>query len=219
MSEPTDALFTNSAVSRLLDLAAASRRPGGAPLEDELDRFCRTLRDGGTLAWAVPLAAVTALLELLAEDAASPRGRTRPAAHRDLLAGAAGDAPAPAFLRSLAARLRDRERELSPGLDALPLSQWEALARFGLIDGFTHVFESGDHDDLVGAAREAAASEHPSDCHGRIAALAGELQRTLLMFPRPHDLDAAFARVMPEVTHPRLRALLDAVLEHFAEAH
>ncbi|WP_369147684.1 hypothetical protein [Streptomyces sp. R44] len=60
--------------------------------------------------------------------------------------------------------------------------------------------------------------DHP-DCHGRVADLAGRLQRALSMCRAPAALDAAFAPVMPSVTTARLRLLLTSVHAHFAGQH
>ncbi|MFH8715010.1 hypothetical protein [Streptomyces zaomyceticus] len=43
------------------------------------------------------------------------------------------------------------------------------------------------------------------------------MQRVLYLFRTPAEFDAAFATVMPYVTHARVRRLLDAVHAHFAE--
>ncbi|MET8505114.1 hypothetical protein ABZV60_10730 [Streptomyces sp. NPDC004787] len=219
MTEPTDAVLTSGVLARLVDLAAAARNPGAAPLEDELQRFSRLLRDSHAIAWVLPLDAVASLLDAVADEYGTERFAHRPAVFRERLARAAGDEPADAFLRSLADLVRDPWFGDSPGYDELPLSQWEALARFDLVNEFASQLPTGEYDrDPEAEARELVAMDHP-DCHGRIADLAGQLQRVLCMFRSPAALDAAFAPVMPSVTHARLRLLLDAVHAHFAAEH
>lgn len=219
VTQPTDALFTSGVLARVVDLAAFARNPGADPLEDELQRFARLTQDSHALAWVMPLDAVAALLEGLAEEYGTETFAGRPAVFRTRLARAAGDEPVPGFLRSLASLIRAPWFGAAPGLDELPLSQWEALARFDLVNGFAAQLPTGEYDrDPRAEARELVRMDHP-DCQGRIAALAGELQRVLYMFRTPEALDAAFAPVMPSVTHERLSLLLDAVHTHFAQEH
>ncbi|MER5964603.1 hypothetical protein [Streptomyces sp. NPDC002057] len=210
---------TGGALARLVDLAVASRNPGAAPLEDELQRFSRLMQDSHALAWVMPFGTVAALLDALADEYGTERFGDRPAAGRDRLARAAGDEPVDAFLRSLAELVRDPWFGVCPGYDELPLAQWEALARFDVVNEFASQLPTGEYgSDPEAAARALVAMDHP-DCHGRIADLAGQLQRVLYMFRSPAELDQAFAPVMPSVTSARLRLLLDAVHAHFAEQH
>ncbi|MFH8715592.1 hypothetical protein [Streptomyces zaomyceticus] len=219
MTEPTDAVLTDGVPARLVDLALASRNPGAAPLEDELQRFSRLMQDSHTIAWVMPFGAVASLLDGLADECGTERYGARPAAFRDRLARAAGDEPVDAFLRALAELVRDPAFGVFPGYGELPLSQWEALARFGIVNEFASQLPTGEYGrDPVAEAHELVAMDHP-DCHGGIADLAGLLQRVLCMFRTPGELDEAFAPVMPSVTNARLRLLLDAVHAHFAEHH
>ncbi|MEU7038756.1 hypothetical protein ABZ958_34560 [Streptomyces sp. NPDC046237] len=219
MTEPTDAVLTSGVLARLVDLAVASRNPGAAPLEDELQRFSRLMQDSHSIAWVMPFDAVASLLDGLANEYGTERFSTRPAGFRERLARAAGDDPVDAFLRSLAELVRDPWFGVVPGHDELPLSQWEALARFDVVNEFASQLPTGEYgSDPEVAARELVAMDHP-DCHGRIADLAGQLQRVLYMFRSSAELDEAFAPVMPSVTSARLRLLLDAVHAHFAEQH
>lgn len=219
VTEPTNALFTGGVLARVVDLAASSRNPGGDPLEDELQRFARVLQDSHAIAWVMPLDAVAALLDGLAEEYGTEQYAGRPAGFRARLDRAAGDEPVAGFLQSLASLFRAPWFAACPGLDELPLSQWEALARFDLVNGFASQLPTGEYDrDPRAEARRLVRMDHP-DCHERIAALAGELQRVLYMFHTPEALDAAFAPVMPSVTHERLSLLLDAVHTHFAQEH
>ena len=219
VTEPIDAVLTRGVLARLVDLAVASRNPRAAPLEDELQRFSRLMQDSHTIAWVMPFDAVASLVEGLADEYGTERFSIRPAAFRDRLARAAGDEPVDAFLRSLAELVRDPWFGDCPGYDELPLSQWEALARFDVVNEFASQLPTGEYDrDPEAEARELVAMDHP-DCHGRIADLAGQLQRVLHMFRSPAELDDAFAPVMPSVTSARLRLLLDAVHAHFAEQH
>lgn len=219
VTEPTDAVLTDGVPARLVDLALASRNPGAAPLEDELQRFSRLMQDSHTIAWVMPFGAVASLLDGLADECGTERYGARPAAFRDRLARAAGDEPVDAFLRALAELVRDPAFGVCPGYGELPLSQWEALARFGIVNEFASQLPTGEYGrDPVAEAHELVAMDHP-DCHGGIADLAGLLQRVLCMFRTPGELDEAFAPVMPSVTNARLRLLLDAVHAHFAEHH
>ncbi|MEV4190202.1 hypothetical protein [Streptomyces toxytricini] len=162
---------------------------------------------------------VASLLDALADEYGTARFGTRPAAFRDRLSRAAGDEPVDAFLRSLAELVRDPWFADCPDYGELPLSQWEALARFDVVNAFASQLPTGEYDrDAEAEARDLVAMDHP-DCHGRTADLAGQLQRVLYMFRSPAELDAAFAPVMPSVTSARLRLLLDAVHTHFAEQH
>ncbi|MFE5592323.1 hypothetical protein [Streptomyces sp. NPDC056549] len=219
MTEPTGSVHTSGVLARLVGLAAASRNPGAAPLEDELQRFSRLMQDSRTIAWAMPFYAAASLLDGLADEYGTERFTARPTEFRARLARAAGDEPADDFLRSLAALVRDPRFSDCPGYDELPLSQWEALARFDVVNEFASQLPTGEYDmNLETEARDLVAMDHP-DCHGRVADLAGQLQRVLYMFRSPAELDAAFAPVMPSVTTARLRLLLDSVHAHFAAQH
>lgn len=196
ITEPTDAVVTSGVLARLLDLAVASRNPGAASLEDELQRFSRLMQDSHTIAWVMPFDAVASLLDGLANEYGTERFATRPAVFRDRLTRAAGDEPVDAFLRSLAELVRDPGFGVCPGYDELLLSQWEALARFDVVNGFASQLPTGEYDrDLEAEARDLVAMDHP-DCHRRIADLAGQLQRVLYMFRSPSELDAAFAPII-----------------------
>ncbi|MEV6078139.1 hypothetical protein AB0L80_23940 [Streptomyces sp. NPDC052069] len=217
MISKQDDLFTSGIVGLLLRTAAASRNPGAAPLEDELQRLSRFLQDSRAIGHVMPLVTLASLLDLLAAEVGAEAFGTRPAAYREELARAAGDDPPADFLRSLAGILRDRRFVSYPDLTQLPLSDWEANGRFSLTSAFVSSMISGEYADQDEALEEILTSEHP-ECE-ELADLAGELQRLLYLFRTPAELDAAFAAVMPHVTHARVRFLLDAVHAHFAEQH
>ncbi|MEF9886574.1 hypothetical protein [Streptomyces sp. P9-A4] len=209
--------LTRGAVGLLLSIAAASRNPGAAPLEDELQRLSRLLQDSRAIAHVMPLESLASLLDLLADEVGTEVFETRPAAYRERLARAAGDDAPTDFLRSMAELVRDRQLLSYPALTELSLSDWEASARFSLTSAFISSMVSGEYDSVDEALDEILTSEHP-DCQ-ELADLAGELQRLLYLFRTPAELDAAFATARPHVTHARVRRLLDAVHAHFAEQH
>lgn len=211
-------LVTQGAVGLLLRVAVASRNPGAAPLEDELQRLSRVLQDSRTTSGVMPHVVLASLLDLLADEVGTAAFEARPAAYRQALARAAGDDPPADFLRALAALIRDRYFRSYPDMTELPLSEWEAGARFSLTSAFISSMISGEYDSVDEALDEILTSEHP-DCHERLGNLAGELQRLLYLFRTPAELDAAFAEAAPYVTHARIRLLLDAVHAHFAEQH
>ncbi|MER5964602.1 hypothetical protein [Streptomyces sp. NPDC002057] len=210
--------LTSSAVGLLLRVALASRNPGAAPLEDELQRMARFLLDSRATAAAMPPDALASLLDLLADEVGTKAFEDRPARYRRDLARAAGDEPPAEFLHALAAIMRDPRLRLYPDMTELPLSGWEAGARFSLSSAVISSMVSGEYDSVAEAVDEILTSEHP-DCHERLGDLAGELQRLLYLFRTPAELDAAFAHVMPHMTEARVRYLLDAVHAHFAEQH
>ncbi|MFC9593699.1 hypothetical protein ACFTUC_28430 [Streptomyces sp. NPDC056944] len=209
--------LTSGAVGLLMRVAVASRNPGAAPLEDELQRLSRFLQDSRATSAAMPPAALASLLDLLADEVGTAVFEARPAAYREGLARAAGDDPPTDFLRSLAALIREPQFLSNPDLTELPLSDWEAARRFSLTSAYVSSMVSGEYDSVDEALEEILTSEHP-DCQ-ELADLAGELQRLLYSFRTSVELDAAFATVMPQVTHARIRLLLDAVHAHFAEQH
>ncbi|MEV6395494.1 hypothetical protein AB0M39_12070 [Streptomyces sp. NPDC051907] len=218
MTTNNDEFLTEGAVGLLLRIAVASRTPGAAPLEDELLRLSRFLQDSRATSGAMPPAALASLLDLLADEVGTEVFETRPAVYRERLARAAGDEAPADFLRSLAEIVRDRQFLFYPDLAELPMSDWEASERFSLTSAFVSSMVSGEYDSVDEALDEILTSEHP-DCHERLGNLAGELQRILYLFRTPAEFDAAFAAVMPYVTHARVRLLLDAVHAHFAEQH
>ncbi|MFF7178631.1 hypothetical protein [Streptomyces sp. NPDC008121] len=209
--------LTEGAVGLLLRIAVASRNPGAAPLEDELQRLSRYLLDSRATSAAMPPAVLASLLDLLADEVGTEAYETRPAEYRQVLARAAGDDPPADFLHSLAALIRDRQFLFHPNLTELPLSNWEASHRFSLTSAVVSSMVSGEYASVDEALEEILTSEHP-DCQ-ELADLAGELQRLLYMFRTPAELDSAFATVKPHVTHARVRLLLDAIHVHFAEQH
>ncbi|WP_354383928.1 hypothetical protein [Streptomyces sp. PvR034] len=218
MTVHSDALFDAGPIGRVLDLVVRAREPGAPRLEDELDRFCRLVRDSSEASWVMPLAAVSALLDLLADLVAEGGTASLSALARAKLASAAEGWPVVDLLRFLADYTRDEDGEPSPDLPRLPLSHWEIWIRFSTINAFSGCFMSGEYT-AADAVRVAAASRHPQDCHTETAALAGEIQSALLSFRTPAELDAGLGRFIPWATHDILRALLDAILEHFAEEH
>ncbi|MDV9187440.1 hypothetical protein R6L23_04260 [Streptomyces sp. SR27] len=209
--------LTQGAVGLLLSIAVASRNPGAAPLEDELQRLSRLLQDSRAIAHVMPLESLASLLDLLADEVGTEVFETRPVVYRERLARAAGDDAPADFLRSMAELIRDRRLLSYPDLTELPLSDWEASARFSLTSAFIASMVSGEYESVDEALDEILTSEHP-DCQ-ELADLAGELQRLLYLFRTPAELDAAFATARPHVTHARVGRLLDAVHAHFAEQH
>ncbi|MFG2835362.1 hypothetical protein ACGFZH_35130 [Streptomyces zaomyceticus] len=218
MISKQDDLFTSGAVGLLLRIAVASRNPGAAPLEDELQRLSRFLSDSRATSAAMPPAVLASLLDLLADEVGTEAFETRPAEYRQALARAVGDDLPADFLRSLAELIRSRQFLMYPDMTELPLSDWEATRRFSLTSAFVSSMFTGEYDSVDEALDEILTSEHP-DCHERLGDLAGELQRVLYLFRTPAEFDSAFATVMPHVTHARARLLLDAVHAHFAEQH
>ncbi|MFE1228348.1 hypothetical protein [Streptomyces sp. NPDC058745] len=213
-----DEFLTQGTVGLLLRIAVASRNPGAAPLEDELQRLSRFLLDSRATSAAMPPAVLASLLDLLANEVGTEAFESRPAEYRQALAWAAGDDPSADFLRAMAALIRDRQFLMYPDMTELPLSGWEASGRFSLTSAFVSSMVSGEYDSVDEALDEILTSEHP-DCHERLGDLAGELQRILYLFRTRAEFNAAFATVMPHVTHARVRYLLDAVHAHFAEQH
>ncbi|MEU6163154.1 hypothetical protein [Streptomyces tanashiensis] len=178
MISKQDDSFTSGAVGLLLRIAVASRNPGAAPLEDELQRLSRFLLDSRATSAAMPSAVLASLLDLLADEVGTEAFETRPAEYRQALARAAGDDPPADFLRSLAELIRDRQFLMYPDMTELPLSDWEATRRFSLTSAFVSSMVSGKYDSVDEALDEVLTSEHP-DCHERLGNLAGELQRVL----------------------------------------
>ncbi|WP_328861488.1 hypothetical protein [Streptomyces sp. NBC_00306] len=220
MTTYTGAVFNNGPVSRLLDLAVACRRDSAnAALEDELARFCRTVRNSPETDWAMPVATVSALLDLLSDQLESGKPPATPIGFSEKLAEAAGDLPGPEFLRLLSGLLRLQERESLPDFDELPMAAWEAVLKFGRIAEFWWWVDSGEYEDFDEGVREGVASEHPNRCHQDMSALAAQVQEALLFFPTSQARGAGLVEVIPWASKPVLRAILDAVHVHFEEQH
>ncbi|MEE1794881.1 hypothetical protein PUR28_29590 [Streptomyces sp. BE308] len=220
MTVRADALFEEGPVRRLLDLAIAVRDESGDPtrLREELDRFGRLVRDSPEASWTMPLATVSELLGLLADRLADPQAGAVGPDVRDRLARAAGDRPAAEFLRDLAVYFRDQDGEPSPGFDELPMNYWEVWTRFCTMDCVSYPFRSGEFTPEA-AAQVVAASRHPHECHTVMAAVAAEVQRALLIFRTPQELNSALGPILTWVTHDTLQLLLRAILDHFADEH
>ncbi|MEU7514815.1 hypothetical protein AB0B13_22905 [Streptomyces sp. NPDC042898] len=218
MTDHSDALFDGGPIGRVLDLAIHAQTPGGPRLEDQLDRFCRLVRDSAEASWVMPLAAVSALLDQLADRVAETGTASLPVSARDKLARAAGDWPVVDLLRFLADYTRDEDSEPSPDPSRLPQSSWEIWVRYPTINTYSGFFMSGEYT-VTEAVRVAAASRHPDECHTLTAALAGEIQSALLGYRTPAELDANLGYSIPWATYDTLRELLRAVLDHFADAH
>lgn len=138
-----DEFLTQGAVGLLLRVAVASRNPGAAPLEDELQRLSRFLQDSGPIAHVMPNVVLASLLDHLADEVGTEVFETRPTEYRQALARAAGDDPPTDFLRSLAELIRDRQFLMYPDMTELPLSDWEAARRFSLTSAFVSSMVSG----------------------------------------------------------------------------
>ncbi|MFD7323214.1 hypothetical protein ACFV9D_19305 [Streptomyces sp. NPDC059875] len=222
MTTHTGAVFNNGAISRLLELAVACRRDPSRTLEDELTRFCRTIRDTPQAEWAMPLATVAALLDLVSDQVVEVDPATLSAGFAEQLAEAAGDLPAPEFLRLLSGMLRLQDREPIPDFDRLPMAAWEAELKFGRIRQFWWWVDSGEYEDFDEGVRAGVASEHPHGCRAAMSALAAELQEALLLFPAPAAPSApvaGLAETAPWASRPVLQAILQAVHAHFDEEH
>ncbi len=215
----TGAVFNNGAVSRLLELAAACRRESARALEDQLARFCRAIRNSPEADWAMPVATVAALLDLLSDLLESEEPPATPAGFSEKLAEAAGDLPGPEFLRLLSGLLRLQDREHLPDFEELPMAAWEAGLKFGRIAQFWWWVDSGEYEDFDEGVREGVASEHPNRCHQDMSALAAELQEALLLFPTPQAWGAGLVETIPWASKPVLQAILNAVHVHFEEQH
>ncbi|MFE6227173.1 hypothetical protein [Streptomyces sp. NPDC057854] len=216
------AVFHDSAVSRLLELAAVCRRDPSRTLEDEIARFCRTVRESPQADWAMPIAAVAALLDLVSNEVEQVDPATLSAGFAALLAEAAGDVPAPAFLRQLSAALRGQGQKPVPDFGRLPMAPWEAELKFGRIHQFWWWVESGEYEDFDEGVRAGVAAEHPHGCRVALAGLAAELQEALLLFPTPAVPSApvaGLAATAPWASAPVLRAILAAVHTHIDEEH
>ncbi|MFJ9575857.1 hypothetical protein ACIRQF_05590 [Streptomyces sp. NPDC101191] len=90
MTTKHDEFLTQGVVGLLLSVAVASRNPGAAPLEDELQRLSRLLQDSSATVRVMPMSALASLLDQLADEAGTEVFGTRSAAYRDRLSRAAG---------------------------------------------------------------------------------------------------------------------------------
>ncbi|MEU5404072.1 hypothetical protein ABZ348_32860 [Streptomyces sp. NPDC005963] len=213
------AVFNNGSIHQLLDLALDCVRTEGPSLEDELARFCRTIRNSPEAEWAMPLATVSALLDLLSEELDPANRPDVPTGFREKLDEASGDQTSPEFLGLLAGLIRMQDQELMPDFESLPMAPWEAGLVFPRIRQFSYWVDSGEYDDFEEGLRAGAASEHPHGCHQEMSHLAAELQRALLLFPTPESLRTGLGTTIPWASVPTLRAVLRAVHLHFAEQH
>ncbi|MFE3017192.1 hypothetical protein [Streptomyces sp. NPDC059256] len=219
MTAYTGAVFNNGSIRRLLDLAIDSRRTGGPSLEDEIVRFCRTIRNSPEAEWAIPLATVSALLDLLSEMLGSENPPNVPAGFEQKLNDASAELAGPDFLTLLAGLIRMQDQEAMPSFESLPMAAWEARLMFPRIRQFSYWVDSGEYDDFEEGLRAGAASEHPHGCHQEMSGLAAELQKALLLFPTPDSLRAGLGVAIPWASEPILHAILRAIHIHFTEQH
>ncbi|MCM2391238.1 hypothetical protein [Streptomyces albipurpureus] len=215
----TGAVFNNGSIRRLLDLAIDCRRTGGPSLEDELARFCRTIRNSPEAEWAIPLATVAALLDLLSEQLDPANPPAVPTGFSEKLNEASGDVDGPEFLGLLAGLIRMQDQEVMPDFESLPMAPWEARLTFPRIRQFSYWVDSGEYDDFEEGLRAGAASEHPHGCHQETSRLAAELQVALLLFPTPEALRTGLGAAIPWASVPILQAILRAIHVHFTEQH
>ncbi|MFI1398850.1 hypothetical protein [Streptomyces sp. NPDC020681] len=219
MTTYTGAVFNNGAISRLLELAVACRRDNTKVFEDELARFCRTIRNSPETDWAMPIATVSALLDLLSNQLESEQPPTLPVGFSEKLDESAGDLQGPDFLRLLSGLLRLQDRELIPDFESLPMATWEAHLKFGRIQQFWWWVDSGEYEDFDEGVRAGVASEHPNGCRQEMSALAAELQEALLLFPTPESFRNGLAEAVPWASRPVLHAILAAIHVHFEAQH
>ncbi|MEU0936218.1 hypothetical protein [Embleya sp. NPDC005971] len=219
MTSNHDLLYIDGSIHLLVRWASA-----GESLEDELERFCRVVRDS-PVAWStMPLGVVSALLDVLADEMDSPGSSPRPAEFDVRPARAAGDWPPAEFLRYLAEYLRTKDYESSPGFRQLPMSLPEARIRFPqafqILHRFVRISASDPYPDVEEAAKEAASTEHPFGCGTVMVSAAAELQQILLMFRSYEELDTVLRdfRGHP-LARQDLQSLLAAIRTHFDEQH
>lgn len=221
MTSNHDLLFIDGSIHLLVRWACLD---AGESLEDELERFCRVVRDS-PVAWStMPLGVVSALLDVLADEIDSAGSPPRPAEFDVRLARAAGDWPPAEFLRYLAEYLRDKDYESSPRLEDLPMSSLEAQIRFSqafqIIHRFARISSSDPYPDVEDAAGVAASTEHPNGCGTVMVSAAAELQQILLMFRSQEELDTLLdGSWWPPVSRQDMQSLLAAILTHFDAQH
>ncbi|MFI6586062.1 hypothetical protein [Embleya sp. NPDC050493] len=221
MTSNHDLLFIDGSIHLLVRWACVD---AGESLEDELERFCRVVRDS-PVAWStMPLGVVSALLDVLADEIDSAGSPPRPAEFDVLPARAAGDWPPAEFLRYPAEYLRDKDYEPSPRLEELPMSRPESWIRFSqafqILHRFVRISSSDPYPDVEAAAGAAASTEHPIACDTVMASAAAELQQILLMFRSREELDTLLRDfAWPPPSRQDLQSLPAAIHTHFDEQH
>ncbi|MEU3045644.1 hypothetical protein ABZ705_03770 [Streptomyces sp. NPDC006984] len=219
MTSYPGAVGDNGAVSRLLDLAIACNETPGAELDDELARFCRTVRNSPEASWAMPVATITAVLDLLSEYVEEKEPGQLSAGFTERVVRAAAGIPVPEYLRLLSGLVRIRDREPVPDFAALPMADWEAELRFDRIGQFWWYVDSGEYELFDEGVREGVSSEHPNGCRIELSALAAQLQTALILFPTTASMAEGLGKVAPSASPLVLQAVLDAIHRHFAEEH
>ncbi|MGW1869831.1 hypothetical protein ACWCPS_30265 [Streptomyces mauvecolor] len=219
MTTYTGAAFSDGPIARLLDLCISSQEPGGAPLEDELIRFCRSIDNSDAARWALPAATVAALLDLASEELERPGSSEPSVDFTERLAKAAGASSGPEHLRMLAGLIRLIDQHGLPDFQALPMSAWEASMKFPRIRQFEWWACSGEFEDYDQGLREGIESEHPSGCHQELPLLAAELQQSLLIFSSKEEMEKALKPVIPWASASIFRDILHLIQTHFIEQH
>ncbi|MGW2814669.1 hypothetical protein [Streptomyces sp. NPDC001415] len=219
MTTYTGAAFSDGPIARLLDLCISSQERGGAPLEDELVRFCRSIDNSDAARWALPVATVAALLDLASEELERSGASKPPVDFMERLAKAAGRTSGPEHLRMLAGLIRVIDRQGLPDFQELPMSAWEARMKFPRIQQFEWWAGSGEFEDFDHGLREGIESEHPSGCHQELPPLAAELQQALLIFSNKEEMEKALRPVIPWASMSIFRDILHLIQIHFTEQH
>ncbi|MEW2080550.1 hypothetical protein [Streptomyces sp. NPDC005283] len=207
-------LFEDGPILRLLDFTH------GSTLEDDVVRFCRTVRNSAQADWVMPLNAVAALLELTAEKVSTAAPETIPERFRQKLRQAAGDTAGSEYLRVLAELIRPFDRQAIPSVRELPLGSLEIRVRFSrTIDFGLSWIAPGEYTTDEEAITAGVESEHPSHCLDVIPLLAGEVQELLMLFPSEEELTHAVRGEISWVSRPVLEDIIRLAAAHMAQPH
>ncbi|MFD9224775.1 hypothetical protein ACFWDI_33350 [Streptomyces sp. NPDC060064] len=207
-------LFEDGPILRLLDFT------DGSTQEDDLVRFCRTVRNSPQADWVMPLNAVAALLELTAEKVSTAAPGTIPERFGQKLHRAAGDMAGPEYLRMLAELIRPFDRQAVPSVRELPLGSLEIRVRFPrTIDFGLSWIAPGEHTTDEEAITAGVESEHPSHCLDVIPLLAAEVQELLMLFPSDEELTHAVRGEISWVSRPVLDDIIRLAAAHMAQPH
>lgn len=209
-------VFGNGFLPRLLSVSAG---PSGADRELDIARLCRSIQRAPSTPWALPLATVSATVDLVAEVLESPLRSRLPDGFEKSLEFAAGGRPPIDFLTDLALVIRQIDRRGVPDYEQVPLAPWEIPLTFPEVVDFTYWVETDEFETLDECIQAGFDSLHPTDCAGKATGLVAQAQELLIHFPAADALRSALVSKIPWVSRNILQEIILGGQRHFSEFH
>jgi hypothetical protein len=211
--------FDNGFLPKLLSVSAGLGGPSSADRELDVARLCRSIQRGPGSPWSLPLATVSAAVDLVAEVLESPLRSRLPDGFEKSLEFAAGGRPSTEFLADLALVVRQIDMRGVPDYEQVPLAPWEITLTFPEVIDFTYWVETDEYETLDECIWAGFDSLHPTDCASKATGLVAQAQELLILFPEADALRSALAPKIPWISRSILQEIILGGQRHFSEFH